>query len=291
MKSSLSFHKVVVGLLVIYLLIPLIGTFLFSISGKWDHTILPESYTMKWYIELFQDDRFYDAFQRTLFLIVMTVGLSIFIMLPTIFIITVYFSKWDRLLQAAAMLPYGIPPIVGAVGLIKLYSESPIPIAGTPWILIGAYFITILPFMYQGIRNSLRTLNAVQLVDAAELLGATKFQAFRTVVFPNITSGILVSTLLSVALLFSEFALANLLVGGRFETLQIYLADKLNSSGHLTSAIVITYYSVILLLTGTVLKLTFKNEKNPDVSKKNRALSLLRKQSRDKKFALEGENS
>ncbi|WP_313432170.1 ABC transporter permease [Siminovitchia terrae] len=291
MKSSLSFHKVVVGLLVIYLLIPLIGTFLFSISGKWDHTILPESYTMKWYIELFQDDRFYDAFQRTLFLIVMTVGLSIFIMLPTIFIITVYFSKWDRLLQAAAMLPYGIPPIVGAVGLIKLYSESPIPIAGTPWILIGAYFITILPFMYQGIRNSLRTLNAVQLVDAAELLGATKFQAFRTVVFPNITSGILVSTLLSVALLFSEFALANLLVGGRFETLQIYLADKLNSSGHLTSAIVITYYSVILLLTGTVLKLTFKNEKNPDVSKKNRALSLLRKQSRDKKIALEGENS
>ncbi|WP_264737631.1 ABC transporter permease [Cytobacillus firmus] len=291
MKASLSFHKAVVGLLVIYLLIPLIGTFLFSIAGKWDHTILPESYTMKWYIELFQDDRFYDAFQRTLFLIVMSVGLSIVIMLPTIFIITVYFSKWERLLQAAAMLPYGIPPIVGAVGLIKLYSDGPIPIAGTPWILIGAYFITILPFMYQGIRNSLRTLNAIQLVDAAELLGATKFQAFRTVVFPNIISGILVSTLLSVALLFSEFALANLLVGGRFETLQIYLADKLNSSGHLTSAIVITYYSVILLLTGTVLKLTFKNDKNPAESKKNRVLSLLRKLSRDKKIALEGENS
>ncbi|MBG9586993.1 ABC transporter permease [Cytobacillus firmus] len=291
MKASLSFHKAVLGLLVIYLLIPLIGTFLFSIAGKWDHTILPESYTMKWYIELFQDERFFDAFQRTLFLIVMSVGLSIVIMLPTIFIITVYFSKWERLLQAAAMLPYGIPPIVGAVGLIKLYSDGPIPIAGTPWILIGAYFITILPFMYQGIRNSLRTLNAVQLVDAAELLSATKFQAFRTVVFPNIISGILVSTLLSVALLFSEFALANLLVGGRFETLQIYLADKLNSSGHLTSAIVITYYSVILLLTGTVLKLTFKNDKNPAESKKSRVLSLLRKQSRDKKIALEGENS
>lgn len=246
---------------------------------------------MKWYIELFQDERFFDAFQRTLFLIVMSVGLSIVIMLPTIFIITVYFSKWERLLQAAAMLPYGIPPIVGAVGLIKLYSAGPIPIAGTPWILIGAYFITILPFMYQGIRNSLRTLNAIQLVDAAELLGATKFQAFRTVVFPNIISGILVSALLSVALLFSEFALANLLVGGRFETLQIYLADKLNSSGHLTSAIVITYYSVILLLTVTVLKLTFKNDKIPAESKKSRVLSLLRKQSRDKKIALEGENS
>ncbi|MFF3023189.1 ABC transporter permease [Gottfriedia sp. NPDC057948] len=208
-------------------------------------------------------------------------------MIPTIFIITVYFNKFEGILQAIAMLPYGIPPIVGAVGLIKLYSSGPFQIAGTPWILVGAYFITILPFMYQGIRNSLRTINAIQLVDAAELLGATKFQAFRTVVLPNILSGILVSSLLSVALLFSEFAFANLLVGGRFETLQIYLADKLNSSGHLTSAIVITYYLVILLLTGTVLKLSFKTKKNPAVLNKRR--SNLKKQGHIKNTAIEGE--
>jgi putative spermidine/putrescine transport system permease protein len=208
-------------------------------------------------------------------------------MLPTIFIITVYFSKFEGILQAISMLPYGIPPIVGAIGLIKLYSDGPLQIAGTPVILIGAYFITILPFMYQGIRNSLRTLNAIQLVDAAELLGATKFQAFRTVVIPNILSGILVSSLLSVALLFSEFAFANLLVGGRFETLQIYLVDKLNSSGHITSAIVITYYLVIMLLTGTVLKLSFRTKKNPAVL--NKKWSILKKQSHLKNTAIEGE--
>ncbi|KQL37711.1 ABC transporter permease [Bacillus sp. FJAT-25509] len=287
MKLSSTFFKVIVGLLVIYLLIPLVGTFLFSIANKWDHSILPESYTLNWYIELFQDGRFFDAFQRTLFLIIITVILSISIMLPTIFIITVYFKKFEGILQAIAMLPYGIPPIVGAVGLIKLYSNGPLQIAGTPWILVGAYFITILPFMYQGIRNSLRTLNAIQLVDAAELLGATKFQAFRTVVLPNILSGILVSSLLSVALLFSEFAFANLLVGGRFETLQIYLVDKLNSSGHLTSAIVITYYLVILLLTGTVLKISFRAKKNPVVL--NKKSSILKKQSHFKNTAIEGE--
>ncbi|PET76151.1 ABC transporter permease [Bacillus sp. AFS001701] len=287
MKLQTTFFKVIVGLLVIYLLIPLVGTFLFSIANKWDHSILPESYTFNWYIELFLDGRFFEAFQRTLFLIIITVFLSVSIMLPTIFIITVYFKKFEGILQAIAMLPYGIPPIVGAVGLIKLYSNGPFQIAGTPWILVGAYFITILPFMYQGIRNSLRTINAIQLVDAAELLGATKFQAFRTVVLPNILSGILVSSLLSVALLFSEFAFANLLVGGRFETLQIYLADKLNSSGHLTSAIVITYYLVILLLTGTVLKLTFKTKKNPAV--KNKRWSILKKQGHLKNTAIEGE--
>jgi putative spermidine/putrescine transport system permease protein len=290
MKSSVTLYKVIVGLLVIYLLIPLVGTFLFSIASKWDHTIFPESYTLNWYVELFQDERFFHAFKRTLILIVITLSLSITIMLPTIFIVSVYFKRLEGVLQAVAMLPYGIPPIVGAVGLIKLYSNGPIVIAGTPWILIGAYFITILPFMYQGIRNSLQTLNAIQLVDAAELLGATKFQAFRTVVLPNILPGVLVSTLLSVALLFSEFAFANLLVGGRFETLQIYLADKLNSSGHLTSAIVITYYSMILLLTGIVLKLSFRDEKKPFLLKKKLKLSNFKKLNHFKNTALEGEN-
>jgi putative spermidine/putrescine transport system permease protein len=212
-------------------------------------------------------------------------------MLPTVFIITLYFRKLEGVLQALAMLPYGIPSIVGAVGLIKLYSDGPIQISGTPWILIGAYFVTILPFMYQGIQNSLRTINAIELVDAAELLGASKFQAFRTVVFPNILSGILISILLSVALLFSEFSFANLLVGGQFETLQIYLSSKLNASGHLTSAIVITYYFVILLLTGAVLKLTFKSQKNPALLSKKRAFSIFKRQSSKKMTVLEGENS
>lgn len=289
MKSSMHLYKIAVGLLIIYLLIPLIGTFLFSIAGKWDHTILPESLTMNWYMELFQDERFFAAFQRTLFLIFMSVGISFLVMLPTIFIITIYFRKLEGVLQAAAMLPYGIPPIVGAVGLIKLYSNGPIQISGTPWILIGAYFVTILPYMYQGIRNSLLTINAVELIDAAELLGASKFQAFRTVVFPNILSGVLVSILLSVALLFSEFSFANLLVGGQFETLQIYLANKLNTSGHLTSAIVITYYSVILLLTWAVLKAAFRKQKNSFLLNK-RILSGFKKQSPEKITFLEGEN-
>ncbi|EZP75197.1 spermidine/putrescine ABC transporter permease II [Parageobacillus genomosp. 1] len=258
MKSSMAIHRWIVGIVIIYLLIPLFATLLFSLAGKWDHTMLPETFTLKWYSELFQDERFFLALERTLFLIAGSVGISVVLMVPTIFIVTVYFGKWERLLQGIAMLPYGIPPVVGAVGLIKLYSSGPVPISGTPWILIGAYFVIMMPFMYQGIRNSMRTVNAKELVHAAELLGATKFQAFRKVVLPNIMSGILVSTLLSIAMLFGEFAFANLLVGGRYETIQIYLYQQLNQSGHLASAVVITYYSFILLITWVILRMKKK---------------------------------
>jgi putative spermidine/putrescine transport system permease protein len=42
---------------------------------------------------------------------------------------------------------------------------------------------------------------------------------------------------------------ANLLVGTRYETLQVYLNNMRNSSGHFNSALVISYFFFVLLLT------------------------------------------
>lgn len=262
MKSATSLHKWIVAILLIYLLVPLAGTALYSLASQWDTTVLPQSLTLKWYAELFQDERFLQSLGRSLVLMTLSVGLSLLIMIPTLFLITVYFPQWERLMQALAILPFGIPPVVLAVGLLQIYSAGPLSLAGTPWILIGAYFILILPYMYQGIRNSLRTIGVMELIQAAQLLGASTMTAFVKVIIPNILPGIVVATSLSMATLFGEFALANLLVGGRFETVQIYLYQQFNKSGHLTSAIVITYYLLILLLTWIVFKASNRNN-NP----------------------------
>ncbi|MEB3102187.1 ABC transporter permease [Ferviditalea candida] len=256
MKKRSWVHPLLMVLLMIYLLSPLAATLLYSLAGEWQTTVLPEYWTLHWFADMLQDPRFTGALLRTLLVCTVTVVLSMLVMLPTIFIVTVYFPRFERLLNALVLLPYAIPPVVAAVGLIKIYSSGPIVISGTVWILIGGYFVSILPYMYQGIRNSLRTIHAVELLDAAELLGASKIQAFRHVVFPNILPGIMVSMLLSFSVLFGEFVLANLLVGGHFPTIQIYLYQRLSESGHLASAIAITYFIVVLLVSGVLLKLS-----------------------------------
>lgn len=38
-------------------------------------------------------------------------------------------------------------------------------------------------------------------------------------------------------------------MGNRYETLQVYLYNMRNGSGHFTSALVISYFVVVLLLT------------------------------------------
>ncbi|MDF2681499.1 MAG: ABC-type spermidine/putrescine transport system, permease component [Brevibacillus sp.] len=255
MKEGKVFHSSIVTLVMLYLFIPLIATFLYSIATDWYRTILPEGYTLAWYKELFTDPRFLAAMQRTLLVCFIAICISVTVMVPTIFIVTVYFSRWERILQSLVMLPYAIPGVVAAVGLIKVYSSGPIVLSGSIWLLVGAYFVVVLPYMYQGIRNSMRTIDAIRLVEAAELLGASRMQAFWKVIFPNILTGIIISTLLSFSTLFGEFVLANLLVGGHYETMQIYLIRRMEESGHLTSAIVVTYFILLFALSGAVMRL------------------------------------
>lgn len=248
--------KLFVSLVLILLFFPIFLTFLYSISTNWHSTVVPEGITFEWYFKLFSDKAFINALTRTLLISATTVIISILIMLPTVYIIIVYFPKLERLMQSIVLLPYAIPGVIASVGLIQIYSKPPFLLSGTVWLLMGAYFIIILPFMYQGIRNSLRNINVIELVQAAEILGATKTQTFIKVIVPNILSGILVSSLLSFSMLFGEFVMTNFLVGGRFETVQVYLKRLMSDSGHLSSAIVISYFLFIFIITTFAIKLS-----------------------------------
>lgn len=254
-------HIGVAIILALYLLTPLVGTLLYSFAGNWHSTILPEEWTFSWYLQLYQDNRFFQSLLRSILVISVAVFVSISIVLLTTFTVILYFPKKEGLLKTVTLLPYGIPGVALAIGLINIYSHESLNIAGTPWILFGVYAVVILPFAYQSIRNSLYAIHMIDLVQSAELLGATRLQAIWTTVLPNIKKGILSAVFLSVSMLFGEFALANLLVGGRFETLQIYLYQQLNKNGHTTSAIVITYYTIIMLFTFLLLRLQAPKKK------------------------------
>lgn len=209
-------HRSLMLLLMVYLLLPLLATLIYAFAKEWQATILPESWTLEWFGEMFQDTRFLDALWKSFYLCLISVALSLAVMLPAVFIITVYLPRLESFMKGIVVLPYAVPGVVAAVGLIRAYSSGPLNISGTAYILIGAYFIVILPYMYQGIRNSLLTVSAVELLNAAEMLGASRIKAFVGVILPNIWPGVMTSTLLSFSVLFGEFVVTNMLVGDIF---------------------------------------------------------------------------
>lgn len=242
-------------LLMVYLLLPLLATGIYAFAQDWQNTLLPRAWTLNWFGEMFEDIRFLEALWTSLYLCLISVVLSLAVMLPAVFVITLYFPRWESFMKGIVVLPYAVPGVVAAVGLIRTYSSGPFDIAGTAYLLVGAYFVVILPYMYQGIRNSLLTVNAVELLHAAELLGARRRTAFLNVILPNIWPGVIVSTLLSFSVLFGEFVLTNMLVGGHIQTIQVYLYQRVGESGHLASAIAISYFLFILILSMVLMKL------------------------------------
>ncbi|ENQ8613935.1 ABC transporter permease [Vibrio fluvialis] len=243
------YHKTVVYGIVGIMLVPIIATLVYSLSSRWGATILPDGFTFDWYLKLLSDTRFIEAFGRSLLVCVAALALSTLLILPAIFVVFYYFPKLDRVMNLLILLPFAVPPVVSSVGLLQLYADSAVSIVGTPWILIGTYFTIALPFMYRALANSFSAINLRDLMDAAHLLGASTTQAFLQIVLPNVRKGLMASLFLSFSFLLGEFVFANILVGTRYETLQIYLYNMRQTSGHFTSALVMTYFLFIFFCT------------------------------------------
>lgn len=255
---SATFHRWVVFLLVAFLAAPVLATLLYSFSGSWGATVLPDSLSLKWYITLWSDTRFLATFGRSVAVIAGSLVVSTLVIVPAVFMVIYRFPKLDKLMNLLILLPFTVPPVVASVGLLQLYADGPLPLIGTPWILVGCYFTIVLPFIYRALADALNAMALRDLMDAAHLLGASSTQAFLLIILPNLRNALMAALLISFSTLLGEFVFANLLVGTRYETLQIYLFNVRQTSGHFTSAIVMSYFLFTLGLTWLALRLTRK---------------------------------
>lgn len=244
--------RVIHTVILLYLGLPVLGTLLYSLATRWDSTLLPAGWTLRWYVQIFTDPQVTTALWHSLAVAVATVILLWLLVTPALFVGYVYLPGMRRLLDAAALVPFALPPVILAVGLIQIYSRKPLSLAGTPWILIFTYCVICLPYMTGAIGNGFAAINARTLVEAAESLGAGRAYAFWRVILPNLVPGLLSSGLLTFAVALGEFVIANMLVGGGFETLQIRLVQAMRFNGHLASALVIFFF-VLVALASTAL--------------------------------------
>lgn len=249
LRVEMLYHRVVVALLFVILVLPLAATLIYALATQWGATILPDGFTLKWLVALWSDPRFLQALWHSLIICFGTLVLAVVVILPVMFVIAYYFPRLDAVMNVLILLPFAVPPVVSSVGLMQLFATDPLPLLGTPWILIGCYFTIALPFIYRAISNNMQAINLRDLMDAAHLLGASTWQAALLVVLPNLRKGGMIAVLLSFSFLIGEFVFANLLVGSQFETLQVYLFNKRSGSGHFSSALVISYFAVVLFVT------------------------------------------
>lgn len=161
-----------------------------------------------------------------------------------------YLPVLDRVLAALVILPYAVPGIVLALGLLRIYSGNyGVILTGTPWVLVFGYIPLGASFYYLPIKNNLRAIPVNDLFEAGRLVGATDLTIIHRIILPSVLPGIFVGLVMNFALVIFEFVYANLLVGGMFPTMQILMNVLRGGSGHMTSAVVAAYFLVVAVAT------------------------------------------
>ena len=183
MKSK-SGGKFVIALIIAYLLLPLALTLIYSLFTEW-MDILPSGFTLRYYAEIFADPIFWASLARTVVISFIPVFITAVVLLLAMYAVVLYMPALDKYLQIICTIPYAIQGVILPVSVLSLYAGAPAPFSNRIVMLVLTYCVVILPYMYQGIKNSLVSVDAARLVEAAEMLGADKFYAFLRVLQDN----------------------------------------------------------------------------------------------------------
>ncbi|OJX37967.1 MAG: spermidine/putrescine ABC transporter [Chloroflexi bacterium 44-23] len=254
------FSSIVIVVVIIYLLIPLVATAIYSMFQKWTG-ILPEGFTLSHYQSLLSSKAFLLSLGRTILVCIIPIVLTVFLTLLALFVVTIFFPKLEKFVQILCMIPYTIQGVILSVSILSLYAGVRGFFGLRLVMLIGAYCIIILPYVYQGIRNSMQAINMPMLIEAAEMLGANKLSAFFKVIVPNIIPGITVSSLLSVGIIFGDYVLIRNITGSSFQNVQIYLFLAMKRSSTEAAAVFVIIMATTFLIAALVLYLQSRDNR------------------------------
>jgi len=193
--SVLLFCGLVLGLS----LLPHIGIFLLSFAKVWSFSILPASYTLDNYAEIFF--RVPHFVKNTLIYTFLAASLDVLLGAAIAFLL-LRSRLWGRnLLDAIATLPLAIPGVVLAVGYLRVFHGWDFPGAGGPltstwFILVIAYTMRRLPYTVRACYAALQQVH-VSLEESAQNLGANRFRTFYKITLPLITGGLVAGGLIA----------------------------------------------------------------------------------------------
>lgn len=240
-----------------YMLFPLVGVFLFSVATTWFDTVLPAGYTTQHIQDTVGDPLFIPTMGRSLIASIATIAVSVVLMTPTLYLIHVAAPRLRPVVEFLSLLPFALPTIVLALSLIRTYSSKPLVLSGTPTLLILAYVVTGLPFMYRALDNSLKAIDTTVLSEASSTLGASRWMTFRRVILPNIGPGIMAGALLVFSVSFGEFTLSSFLVGDAWKTSGVWTVSIWDDQPHKTTVMVVIGFT-ISWITSLIILLAFR---------------------------------
>jgi spermidine/putrescine transport system permease protein len=209
-RSADLLWRFIVGLLVLFLLTPIVLVMLFSFSENPLSTFPFGQPSFKWWYEMINHRHFFDSLLNSLIIAGCVGVLSALIGTMAAMGFARMAPKTANILISILCLPMMMPPLVLAVSLLSYYSAIHLPLS--LFTVIVSHLLFTLPFVILVIYARMASFDFTA-IDSARDLGATPLIAFRTVTLPMIRPTVIGASLIATALSIYDFIITFFTIG------------------------------------------------------------------------------
>tara|TARA_R110002074_G_scaffold10722_14_gene40476 strand:+ start:90 stop:941 length:852 start_codon:yes stop_codon:yes gene_type:complete len=238
------------ALLISWLILPLIPLALWSVSRSWFFPdILPSSYSLRaWNYVFSTTSEVLPALGQTALIALGATCISVVIGIPAGRALGLYQFRGKAIIEILILAPMIVPGIAVALGLHVVFLK--LGLAGSAIGVMIVHLIPTLPYMVLVMSGVFSNYDPDAEAQARSL-GAGPFQTFYYVTLPAILPGLLIGSLFTFLVSWSQYILTLLIGGGRVVTLPLLLFNFASAGRNdITGAI-----SMIYILPGVLLLL------------------------------------
>ena len=204
-------------------------------------------FTLDWYSQLFRDRQILDALYNTITIGVLSAVIATII--GTAAAIGIYnMKKYPRMmLMNVTYLPVLNPDIVTGIALMLLFIFMKMPLGYLTLLL--AHITFNIPYVILSVLPKLMQLNK-HIFEAAIDLGATPLYAYRKVVLPQISSGVITGLLIAFTLSIDDFVISFFTTGSGVSNvaITIYSMARRGINPKINALLTLMFGSVLILL-------------------------------------------
>ncbi|MDT7846481.1 ABC transporter permease [Streptomyces justiciae] len=243
----------VFGLAGLYFLVPLAASVVFTVD------VPGQGLTVDAYTQIVGTGGFGSSLLLSLELALATIAVVLLLMVPAMVALRLGAPKLRPVVEVVCSLPLVVPPIAFVAGIVTVLKWGPEHLSRTPLfqtfvaiqnpdfpvVLVLAYAVMALPFVYRALDAGLRAIDVPTLVEAARSCGASWPQALVQAVLPNLRGALLNASFLTLALVLGEFTVAQLL---GFRPFAVWIVNVSGSQAQLSVAVSVMSLLVTWLL-------------------------------------------
>lgn len=217
-------------------LLPLAVILLSSLSKQWNG-LLPTGFTFAHFVNAFRGAAWDSLFSS------LVVGFC-----ASLLALRQTGAKLQKYLGLMFYLPSAIPSVSVGLGILVAFSQGPLQMNGTFFIVLAAHFVLISAFTFSNVTTGLARISA-DIENVASSLGASPWYRLRHVTLPLMTPWMISALALSLSLSMGELGATVMIYPPGWTTLPVTIFS-LTDRGNIAdgSALTIVLVGVTLLL-------------------------------------------